>query len=104
MNGIWQGTKKNEMGESLPAQKIQKNRRGGRGAGGMGLGPKTFDSKRISRAQQGWLWAAGCKRRSSLLFAADEKSEMRGVLPRGVSNAVNLDSPWIEFPHYWAAA
>ena len=49
MNGIWQGTKKNEMGESLPTQKIQKNRRGGRGAGGMGLGPKTFDSKRISR-------------------------------------------------------
>ena len=49
MNGIWQGTKKNEMGESLPTQKIQKNRRGRRGAGGMGLGPKTFDSKRISR-------------------------------------------------------
>ena len=49
MNRIFGKTKIFDMGEALPTQKIQKNRRGRRGEGVMNLSPKTFDGRRISR-------------------------------------------------------
>ena len=65
----------------------------------MRLCSKTFEMiKELHTLQQGWLWMAGYKRRSGPQHAADEKSEMHGVLFHGMPHAVNLSGSMDRVP------
>ena len=104
MNGIWQGTKKMKWESRCPHKKYRKTGEADGERAGWGSALRLLTVKESPAAQQGCLWVAGYKRRCGPQCAADEKSEMCGVLPRGMANAVNLHGPWIEFPDCLAPA